>query len=503
LANFAFRSLFLSSFALALVPRNAVASDPATPAPDAPVVPPQTQAAPPPAVPAPNAPPRTVVSDVEVRWDATPDQKQVNLGEFERLLAEYGFETNECPSARAGFKGWIRSRGYPVPVDKNGTLAAEAVALEQEYCKIPEDNAIVFQAILTLSVEPLQQNRKRATLELRSLNPKTARTLRGGYSHKVGQVEEWNQVMNAAMARTVRGKDDETAILIKAPLEARVGDTVDIDGSETWDVDGDAFILHWSVLTEGCWDGARTVPVDGGCPARTTRVTQAIQNSAGETKYWRTFSAPLVGDYQIAVHSTIGQHDSPPVVRSVRVSPRRPHSIFWRLSDLALPANFIASGAPKQPTYFVRVGYQQRVDARVGLLGAFEEVHLSGFLFTMNPPADFAKFDTGGTGVGLEASARTLTNDGRLALVSGLLGAGGFLIARRSDIERVEPVWTVQTNLLLYYAAGPNYTNEPSRFCGRMCFDFNVGPMLAYWQDQTTGKKALVGGIEFGTSVAF
>src|SRR6185503_16543443 len=97
------------------------------------------------------------------------------------------------------------------------------------------------------------------------------------------------------------------------------------------------------------------------------RATYEVKTDAGGSELKRRFVPPLVGTYQLEVRSKVGTHESPPAIRQVRVYPKRPRSIYWRMIELRLPANYIRTGQPQELALWLRAGYMARLVSRVGM----------------------------------------------------------------------------------------------------------------------------------------
>jgi hypothetical protein len=375
--------------------------------------------------------------------------------------------------------------------------------LAQETCAVPADSPTVFSAQLGIHVDPATKT-SRAVLRLIGLGKRNVYS--GGYSHKPGDVVSIPQLIDRAIVRTLKGFNEPTSLSVVVPSTAEVGETVSLDARSTWDADGDPFELQWRVRVPACVDGAGVpLPVDGQpCPHGTRRALVPTSHSTGEHDQMRKFGADLVGDYEVEVHSKVGNRDEPAQRFNVRVAPRRSNTLFARIHYLPLPRNFLRTTNDHDAGLLISAGLTRRFVHRVGLLGYFEEMHLGLSLSSLQPAKAF-DFDTSaiGTFLGVEVAVRTLDRTGRFGLTWPLTLQGGLLIAQRGDYDVNEPALMVQSGISGYFSFGENYRHRRNTMCLSLCPTVSLGPTLGAVYNVGTKNLGVPVGFEVVTGAEF
>ena len=413
---------------------------------------------------------------------------------FKSILDRFHYSVNDCDDLLTP----LRQNKNRVPDEIS---AQEEKLLMRSHCNTPP-GAIVYDAELVLGVDPELGNR-RAVLRFipvfESSSPSS-----GGYAQKPGEPKlSWDDIISRGIERTLGGFNDPTSIQVTVPSETSVGDTLEIDARNSWDEDGDTFELRWQVITTGCIGTDITLPADQHqCPIGTNGPVEVFTQS-GKKANMREFRVPIVGDYKIAVHAKIGDHEETEHVFHVRAYPRRSRLFFSRIGFVGLPDDFFESGHRAAPALLGSAGYLRRVYHRIGLFGWYEEMYLGGSFGITTTVRDLDISRSGAVQLGFEVANRLMDRTGRLGLAS-IFSMNGFAShGMRGDRVTVESGLFLDFFNGVYIAFAENYMDKPSMRCTSMCPSIAIGPTFTSMVNLSTHKFALTVGGEFMMAVEF
>jgi hypothetical protein len=445
--------------------------------------------------------PTVFISDVELitswREDASVDRSLIES--FKELLRLHGYQTDECQENTAA---WLKiaERAGTQGIDKYREIDQRLVAAQK--CNVPSTATRSYSVKLVLDHDKLLKNR-RAVLHLVALG--NYASLDGGYAHKPGELAGWYDIMNRAIDRALNRYNDHTTIRVSLPEEAVVGETIVIDGRNSWDPDGDAFELRWKVTVDACFRGTERVPADGfDCPEGMQRGDAVVYEQAASHDLSREFKVPMVGDYKVMVQAKIGAREEPPQTFSLRAYPARNWAFSARVSFFPLPQYYLSDSRERQTGISTGFSLQRRFFHRVGLMGWYEEIALGLSLDTLNQASTYnyegraqALF------MGFQIIGRTLNRTGRYGLASNTTFGAVVHGASRGGQESEEWGWFSDALLGFYYAFTDNYVDRRSKLCATVCPSIVVGPTLKVLNNVDARIRGASFGLELVTNLEF
>ncbi|WP_437985164.1 hypothetical protein [Sorangium sp. So ce117] len=423
---------------------------------------------------------------------ANVDRTQIPI--FKQLLEQHGYGTDNCKEAREGVQT-MTTRASPDQPGSYERVGKRALFVAAIQCEVPNEDVLVYDAELVLDVDPVLKNR-RAVLRFVPIGPGKVKS--GGYAHKPGELASWYDMVSRAIERTLAGFNEPTSIRLVLPEETRVGDTLRLDARSSWDPDGDAFELRWNITTKGCFGSKDATPIDGHpCPRGTVKGSVKVQDQAGLHELTREFRVPMVGDYEVRVHAKIGAREEPDRIYRIRAYPRRSNVFFSRVGYRMLPTDFLGSTGEREPALLINAGYLGRVAHRIGFFDRYEEVYWGFSLGALENARSFNfKGESMAALVGVEAIARTLDRTGRFGFANSLSLNGGMIRALRGDYVHTEAAVVIEGMAGFYFLAGGNYVDKSVAYCAGVCPGITVGPTLSLFQNITTTKLGISGGLE-------
>jgi hypothetical protein len=459
----------------------------------------------------PPAPPRalqgTFVVNIRLYTEGSDVavESGVMVNQFKQLLEMHGYQANNCAAVTEDL-GRLKERTAPRGDGGYQRVAQLERLIAHTQCAIPEAIAMAhaYDAELTLSVDANLKN-QRAVLRLTPLAD-TQHPLPGGFALRPGaQQEQWYDIMNAAIERTMGNINDPTSISLVLPDSAKVGETVHINGHKSWDSDGDAFELMWRVTTEVCEKEGEQLPVNNRlCPDGWQRRTAEVAMLPDEDHLTRRFVVPMVGDYAVHVFAKTGLRTEPEWVCPLRAYPRRPHMLFVNQTMLRLPRNFMHSTQEHRPATLFRVGYAYRSIHRIGILGAHEEIYAGGSIASLVDNGMFEGNDVAsGFLFGMEIVERFSRSDGRFGFATSQYVGSGAVAAKRGDVDVGEAILAFEVAAGLYYQFGRNFIHSTDTYCDKYCPSFMIGPTVGGLMNLSTHKRALIGGGQVVMGVSF
>jgi len=436
---------------------------------------------------------------------------------FQSQLLKRGYQMESCQERMDALARFAHPR---IGVDAVGrddavqaaqhALAKRARIISSLYCETPDPDALVYEVVLTLDVDKVLKNR-RANILFKALGQ--GHDVTGGYAHKPGETLEWNSVIDRAIERTLGGVNDPTSLRVAVPKETTVGDTVRLDGSKSWDHDGDSFELVFDVTKPACVPLDTTdkalpnvsLPLDAHpCPHGMKRGDVNVFQQVGEHDATLEFRTPQIGDYEVRVHARVSGHDEPAGIYRLRAYPRRSNTFFSRIDVLRLPKNFLRSADVQDESLLIGFGYVHRFLHRIGFFGMYEDAYLGLSLGSLQALSTFnLEARATGTLLGIEALTRTMDRSGRFGLVTPITLSALALLSDRDGVPTTEWGFEAKTMVGGYVAFGENYLDRPSSFCGGVCPSLTAGPTVSALSNLTTHKFGLVLGLELLMGVEF
>lgn len=450
------------------------------------------------------APPsKPFISAIQVKGSANPqqgvDDTLVDL--LKDALLRHGFQVDDCQLAMRGVQQVADNTSSLPEVDFAKIESFERIVAEAS-CRVPE-GVPVYSAVLAFNVDGELKSR-RAVLRVARLG--TGVMYAGGYANKPGELVPIHDMIDRAVRRALRSVNEPTVLSLVMPPTAEVGRTVNLDARSSWDPDGDPFKLVWDIRVPGCRKpGADATPVDGWpCGNGSKREKVGVPHAVGNHDQTQTFTATMVGDYDIKLHASVGSHDEATRTYHVRVYPRRSRTFFARVEYLPLPTNFMRTIDEPEVALMDGIGYVGRLFHRLGFWGWYEDVSIGASLNSIQPLRAF-DFDTSGIGttLGVEIFARTMDRTGRFGVSTPLSLQGGYLFARRGDYDRGEGVLMAKTALGGYFAFSENYRFSRSKICLSVCPSLEVGPTLSVLYNMRLKKVGIPLGVQMVMGVEF
>lgn len=426
-------------------------------------------------------------------WPETSSDKQL-LEILKHRLREHGYETAVCKESEEAWDEIIDQLYEPVPYEE-----IEQSLMESKPCALPKPGTSIYSARLTLDYDP-ELHKRQATLYLLPLQG-GGRKREGTYTHKDGAIESWYTVIDRVIEHAIQGTDGPVSIRIRLPKEAAVSDVVTMDGTSTWDPDGDAFELLWKVTVKACVGNGTALPRNGhACPEGTKLADLPVRDRAGDNVQIREFSVPMVGDYHIRVHAKLGAREEADRHFTVRAEPRRQWTLYTRQGITRLPTYFLTDREGSHIALFNSIGLQKRFIHRTSWHGWHEEVHYGLSVTSLKDLKSVA----GAIGLSLDVVGRTLDRTGRYGLLSlgsiGVLGIGGD---RRFETDHDE--WGMFYTGFMggYYAFGENYRFQRTKFCSNVCPSIALGPTVAVLHNATQKRVGISLGVETLIGIEF
>jgi hypothetical protein len=414
---------------------------------------------------------------------------------FKGVLERFRYQVDDCEeSLEPLLTGKLR-------ITDQESANQERLIVESR-CRVPEE-VLVFDAELVLTVDPELGNRRAV---LRFVPPFSKQPVRsGGYAQKPGEPRaSWDDIISRGIERTLEGYNEPTAISLALPRSATVGETVRLDGRSSWDEDGDSFELRWRITTPGCVSQWAQLPVDHWpCPSGTVNGAVDVRAQSGQSANTREFRVPMIGDYEIAVHSKVGDREEPDRIFHLRAAPRRSRTFFSRVELLRLPTDFLKSGQETTPGLLTGLGYLRRIVHRIGLLGLYEEVHLGVSMSSMQALPTYGQTLALSSQLGMEVVPRVMDRTGRLGLSFPISLNGMLVSTRRQDDLGTEVGFLVETMAGVYYAFGENYLDKRTSYCNKVCPSVTVGPTLTAMMNSSISKFGVSGGVEILMGMEF
>ncbi|MFM2416082.1 MAG: hypothetical protein RL385_805 [Pseudomonadota bacterium] len=442
------------------------------------------------------------IGEVELitSWHDDPSIERSLIESFKELLRRHGYHTDDCQENR---EAWQRMAHRVVSTDDMAQLEElDARVVAAEKCTIPPSAVRAYDVKLVLDYDPVLKSR-RAVLHLIALGEHP--NIDGGYAHKPGALVGWYDLMNRAIERALQGYNDATAVRVSVPQEAEVGETVQINASDSWDPDGEAFELRWDVTHEACVQGDDVLPLDKrDCPTGMVPAPVHVRSQAGGADGVREFTVPMIGDYTLRVHAKIGAREEPAQTFQVRAYPRRKYTFHARVGVVRLPKFFLNDDPRNELAIIQGLGILRRFVHRLGFLGWYEEIHYG---FSFNPLRALSPYggEDGSVALlyGFDIVGRTMNRTGRYGLTSTASMSAIQAAALRDGHARTEWGWVVSALMGFYYAFGENYRAENVAFCQSVCPGLSVGPTLTSFNNFASDRVGISFGGEFGVGLEF